>query len=435
MKSILEIRLGDALHTALARGASDIHISPGHPIAIRSHGELMYLGSDILTAADTLEMARHYLNEEMLSHIDTIGDGTVTVASDPRALLRVHGYKSMGGIALAVRLLQTSIPTLESLHLPLAVRSLVERQRGLVIFAGPTGSGKSTSLAALIASMNERSARRIITIEDPIEYRHNRGKSLISQREIGRDVPSFPEAVIGALRADPDVIMIGEMRERETMRAAITAAETGHLVLTTLHTGDAVQTVDRIIDAFGGQEQAQVRAQLAASLVAVVCQRLVPRLRSSGRRVAAEVLIATDAVRNTIREARTHQLRNLILTPIGDADPRASPKRSPCRTTHRAKRCRSCIGATRRTASIKPGTSLTPCRYLHTLLAVRAADLLQALCKPRVSRPRSIISVQEHSMSPYCNLRRRRRAPWLGFSTLHPSVRRHASRAFARSPR
>ena len=314
MKSILDIRLGDTLHAALSRGASDIHITPGHALAIRTHGELVYLGTELLTAADTMEIARRYLSEQMLSHIDEVGDGTVTSTADSRALLRIHGYKTMGGISLAMRLLLTSIPTLESLHLPISVRNLIERQRGLIIFAGPTGSGKSTSLAALIASMNERSARRIITIEDPIEYRHTSGKSLISQREVGRDVPSFPQAVIGALRADPDVIMIGEMRERETMRAAITAAETGHLVLTTRHTGDAVQTVDRILDAFGGEEQAQIRAQLAASLVAVVCQRLVPRMGNGGRRVAAEVLIATDAVRNTIREARTHQLRNLILT-------------------------------------------------------------------------------------------------------------------------
>ena len=314
MNSILDVRLGDALHAALSRGASDIHAAVGYPLVLRSHGELVCLGSEVLRPADTLDIARRYLSEEALAKLDREGDVSITKADDPRAILRVHAYRSSDGVTLAMRLLQTAIPSLESLHLPPSVRALTERQRGLVIFAGPTGSGKSTSLAALISAINTQSARRIITIEDPIEYRHSGGKSIITQREVGRDVATFEQAVIGSLRADPDVLMIGEMRERNTMRAAITAAETGHLVLTTLHTGDAVQTVDRILDAFSGPEQSQVRSQLAACLVAVVCQRLLPRSGGSGRRVAAEVLIATDAVRNTIRESRTHQLRNLILT-------------------------------------------------------------------------------------------------------------------------
>lgn len=314
MRSFLDVRIGDALHSALSRGASDIHAAPGHPLAMRVHGELTHLGGEPLTARDTLELARQYLNDEQFSKLNADGDLSVTKADDPRAFFRVHAYRAVEGVVLAIRLLQATIPTLDGLHLPDSVRKLSERQRGLIIFAGPTGSGKSTSLAAMIGAISQRCARRIITIEDPIEYRHARGKSLITQREVGRDVPSFAQAIIGSLRADPDVIMIGEMRESSTMRAAITAAETGHLVLTTLHTGDAVQTVDRILDAFNGAEQSQVRAQLAACLVAVVCQRLVARAANSGRHVVVEVMIATDAVRNTIREARTHQLRNLILT-------------------------------------------------------------------------------------------------------------------------
>jgi twitching motility protein PilT len=314
MNSLLGVRMGDALHIALERSASDIHVVPGRSLAIRVNGALQFLPGESLGSAETLAVAREFLSEEALKAVEGGGDHSVTAAHDAQSLLRVHAFKAEGGISLALRLLQVRIPNIESLHLPSSVTSLAERQRGLIIFAGPTGSGKSTSMASILASINERSARRIITLEDPIEYRHRPGKALISQREIGRDVAGFADAVIGSLRCDPDVIMIGEMRERSTMRAAITAAETGHLVLTTLHTGDSVQTVDRILDAFEGSEQAQIRAQLAASLLAIVCQRLVPRVGGIGRRVAAEVLIATDAVRNTIREARTHQLRNLLLT-------------------------------------------------------------------------------------------------------------------------
>lgn len=314
MNALLDMRIGDAIHFAVERGASDIHVVAGRSLAMRVNGQLHFLSGDPLSADDTKIIARDVLSEGALAKIEAGGDFSETLARDPRVVLRVHGFRASGGTALAMRLLPREIPSLESLHLPKVVTSLMDKSRGLIIFAGPTGSGKSTSLAALLSSINQRSARRIVTIEDPIEYLHGPGMAMISQREVGRDTRSFSEAVVGALRADPDVIMIGEMRERSTMRAAITAAETGHLVLTTLHTGDTVQTVDRILDAFAGSEHGQIRAQLAASLLAVVCQRLVPRANGTGRLVATEVLIATDAVRNTIREARTHQLRNLLLT-------------------------------------------------------------------------------------------------------------------------
>ncbi len=228
--------------------------------------------------------------------------------------LRAHAFGTSAGCALAIRLLHETVPTLDSLHLPEVVRTLAAQDRGLIIISGPTGSGKSTSLAALVGEINTSGARRIVTIEDPIEYRFKSARSLITQREIGVDALSFSSAILGALRADPDVIMLGEMRDGETMRAALTAAETGHLVLTTLHTGHAVQTIDRIIDAFSGQEQGQVRAQLAHTLVAVVSQRLLPRKHERGRRAAVEILIVTDAVRAMIRDSRTHLIPNAMAT-------------------------------------------------------------------------------------------------------------------------
>lgn len=309
-----EIRFNDLMHVAHSRSASDIHVIPGVRASIRVDGSLEYVDGPIVTAEETFALAGRLLDERAGSTLSERGDATCTWSRSQNDVVRVHAYRASGEIALSIRLLSETIPKLESLHLPPAVQELTRKQRGLIIFAGPTGSGKSTSMAALIGDMNRSVARRVVTIEDPIEYRHVSNRCVIVQREVGRDVPSFSDAVVGALRADPDVIMIGEMRDTSTIRSAMTAAETGHLVLTTLHTGDAVQTVDRIVDAFTGSEQTQIRAQLAGVLVGIVCQRLLPRASGSGRRVAAEILIATDAVRATIREGRTHQLRNVMLT-------------------------------------------------------------------------------------------------------------------------
>jgi twitching motility protein PilT len=228
--------------------------------------------------------------------------------------IRVHAYRTTEGTSLAIRLLAPSIPSLESLHLPPIVSSFADRPHGIVIFAGPTGSGKSTAMAAILDRINRTQARHVITIEDPIEYEHRSNRSVVNQRERGRDVPTYAQAVYGALRSDPDVMLIGEMRDPATMHAALTAAETGHLVLTTLHTGDAAQTVDRIVGVFEGDKQEQIRVQLAQTLVGVVCMRLLPRASGQGRRCAVEVLVANDAVRNIIRDGKTHQIRNIIST-------------------------------------------------------------------------------------------------------------------------
>ena len=312
--TIPNVRVIDVLHIGAQKHASDVHFVPGLSPALRVDGELKFLSGSPLTAHETLEIARTLLEPDAFARLESGSDVSATRCGDDRLVLRIHGFRSAAGCALAVRLLNKGIPALNALHLPPVVGMLAQRDRGLVIFAGPTGSGKSTSLAALIEGINTTAARRIITIEDPIEYRHESNRSLITQREIGRDAPSFSSALLGALRADPDVIMVGEMREIATMRAALTAAETGHLVLTTLHTGSAVQTIERIIDAFGGSEQSQVRSQLAQSLSAVVCQHLIPRKHGPGRRAAVEVLLVNDAVRSMIRESKTHLIHNVMTT-------------------------------------------------------------------------------------------------------------------------
>jgi twitching motility protein PilT len=312
--AMAHVRFIDALHIASLRAASDIHFVPNVSPAIRVDGKLEYLPGAPLTSDELLAIATDLLTTDGIARIERGEDVSSTWSGAESVVLRVHGYRGDCGIILALRLLSREVPTLESLHLPLSVASLAQRSRGLVIFAGPTGSGKTTSLAALIDRINATSACRVITIEDPIEYRHLSKKASVVQREVGRDAASFASAVVGSLRADPDVLLVGEMRERETMSAALTAAETGHLVFSTLHTSDAPGTIDRIVDAFSGSEQAQVRSQLAQVLCAVVAQRLVPRADGSGRRAIVEVLLATDAVRAIVRDGRTHQLRNAMLT-------------------------------------------------------------------------------------------------------------------------
>jgi twitching motility protein PilT len=312
--TIPHVRLVDLLHLGRQQDASDIHLVPGLCAALRVDGELQFLTGSPVSSDETAEIARTLFEPDAFARLTGGNDVSTTSVSDDKLVLRVHGFRGLQGITIAIRLLNRRIPSLESLHLPPVVAGLAQRDRGLVILSGPTGSGKSTSLAALIREINTTAARRIITIEDPIEYRHDSARSLITQREIGRDAPSFSAALLGALRADPDVIMLGEMRDSATMRAALTAAETGHLVFTTVHTGTAVQTIERIVDAFAGSEQAQVRSQVAASLAAVVAQRLLPRKHGGGRRAAVEVLLANDAVRTMIRESRTHLIRNAMVT-------------------------------------------------------------------------------------------------------------------------
>lgn len=314
-QALTSVILADLLHVARARGASDIHITPGEAAAIRTNGVLERLPGAVLSRDATHGIAAACLLPDELDRVVRGADVSRTLPqSDAWGFVRIHAFRVAGGIAVAIRLLHCSIPSLDSLELPPAISLLLDHAHGLVVVAGPTGSGKSTTLAALIDRINQLHAKRIVTVEDPIEYLHASKRSSIVQREVGRDVETYEGAVLGALRADPDVVVLGEMRDRATMRAALTAAETGHLVMTTLHTGDAVQTIERIVDAFPGEEHSQVRIQLAQALAGVICQRLVNRADGCGRRAAVEVMVANDAVRSLVRDGKAHQLRNVILT-------------------------------------------------------------------------------------------------------------------------
>ncbi len=312
--ALAAVRLTEVLRMARMRDASDVHLAPETQPVLRIDGRLERLSTGVVCAPEIDRIAGAVLDAHALEHLKATGDASTTHRDEEFGDCRVHAYRSSRGIVLAIRLLARTLPTLESLELPSVVARLSERPNGLVLFTGPTGSGKSTALAAVIDRINRSQSRHVVTIEDPVEYEHRSDLSIVSQREVGRDVPSFAVALKGALRSDPDVILLGEMRDYETMHAALAAAETGHLVFATLHTGDATQTIDRVIGSFPADAHEHVRIQLAQTLLGVLCLRLVPRSRGSGRRCAVEVLVANDAVGNVIREGKTHQLRNIIAT-------------------------------------------------------------------------------------------------------------------------
>lgn len=303
--------LTDAVRFARSKNASDLHVEAGAPASARIDGVLQPIGETPLSGGEVAAFAAELCGKRPMRDE---GDVSVAWSDEELGTLRGHVFRSLTGIAVAVRLFPRSIPALESLDLPESVTTLSERPRGLILIAGPTGSGKSTTMAAMVDRINGREAKRIVTIEDPIEYRHQNRRSFVTQREIGRDTVSLEAALHGVLRCDPDVVVVGELRDGGAVRAALTAAETGHLVVATVHTGDAPQTVDRIVDAFEGAAAAQVRAQLAGVLLGVTCQRLVRRADGKGRRAVVEVMIATEGVRNLIRDGKTHQLANAIAT-------------------------------------------------------------------------------------------------------------------------
>ena len=307
-------RFEEVLRAAQARNASDIHLRAGAPPALRIDGELHVMDAPVLEAGETCALVQALLEPAAQERLERRGDATQSRHSGGSCGLRVHAYRTGGGISIALRLLPLEIPALESLHLPPAVSAFTERPHGLVIVTGPTGSGKSTTLAAMADRINRSRAAHILTIEDPVEFLHAQRRCIITQREVGRDVPTFADAVYGALRSDPDVILLGEMRDTDTMHAALTAAETGHLVFATLHTGDTPQAVDRIASAFPAAAQERVRTQIAQTLVGIAGVRLIRRACGAGRRSAAEVLVATDAVRNVIRDGKVHHLRNILAT-------------------------------------------------------------------------------------------------------------------------
>ncbi len=294
--------------------ASDLHMKAGFPPVLRIHGELKPQDLPVLTAEDMREALSQITTAEQQAAFDQAKELDFSHSAEGMGRFRANAALQRGTITLALRLISSVVPTLEELGMPEICRSLVLKPRGLTLVTGPTGSGKSTTLAAMIGYLNEREQRHVVTIEDPIEFVHEDKQCLISQRELGADTMSFAAALKHVLRQDPDVILVGEMRDLETIALALTAAETGHLVLATLHTPSAAQTIDRIIDSFPPHQQQQVKVQLSLVLEAVLCQTLVPRADRSGRVAAVEVMVATAAVRNLIREGKTFQLPNVIQT-------------------------------------------------------------------------------------------------------------------------
>ncbi|MFZ5591990.1 MAG: type IV pilus twitching motility protein PilT, partial [Bacillota bacterium] len=310
--------LEQILRTALARRASDIHLTVDSPPVLRLHGQLVRLEQDgrdlTLTPAVLEDMLQQLLTPAQLEQFRERGDLDLAYSLPDGARFRVNVYRQKGCPAVALRVINTSIPSFHDLGLPEVIARLARLPRGLVLVTGPTGSGKSTTLAAMVDLINREQAVHILTLEDPIEYVHRHKKAVVNQREIGHDSLSFAAALRAAMREDPDVILVGEMRDPETIAVALTAAETGHLVLATLHTSSAAQTVDRIIDVFPPYQQQQIRVQLANSLQGVVSQQLIPRADRQGRVLALEIMVVTPAIRNLIREGKTYQIISQLQT-------------------------------------------------------------------------------------------------------------------------
>jgi twitching motility protein PilT len=301
------------LHKLWASRGTDVLLVAGAPPLMRVDGEIVPLEESSLTPEDTARTLRGVLAGELWDAFQAEREIDFSFNWEGQARFRANAYHQRGSVALSLRLIPYVIPTGADLGLPSIMRKWVDLRQGLVLVTGPTGSGKSTSLAAMLDAINKTRQCHIITIEDPIEYVHKHQMAAVSQREIGLDTDSFARALRSALREDPDVLLVGEMRDPETIQTALTIAETGHLVFATLHTNDAGQAIDRIVDVFPGDKQAQIRVQLAGSLTGIVSQRLLPCI-GGGRVAAFEVLTATFAVRNLIREGKSSQLRNLITT-------------------------------------------------------------------------------------------------------------------------
>ena len=314
----MDFTMQDLLQATIDEGGSDLHIRAYMPPKLRVHGALEELSDDSLTEEESLQLCREIASEEQMEEVEKNGGADFALAHPDGTRFRVSIFKERKRYGAVLRQIPNTLLTMEQLGLPPVVKELLFKPRGLILVTGPTGSGKSTTLASMLDVINHERSVHIITIEDPIEFYHNSKNSLVTQREVGDDVPSFAEAIRRALRQDPDVILVGEMRDLETIAAAITAAETGHLVFGTLHTTGAAETIDRIIDAFPTNQQAQVRTQLAAGLQAVISQILLPKLDENGEvhgRVAAfEIMTSTDAIRSRIRDGKTNMIKSDLQT-------------------------------------------------------------------------------------------------------------------------
>ncbi len=308
------LSLEDLLKKTLEFGASDLHLTVGIPPTIRKNGRLSTIGEEKLMPSDTEAFVRSMLNEEQWRKYQETGELDLSFSLKGMGRFRVNVYKQRGTCCAAIRMVNLVIPSVEELGLPNIVTDMSKKTKGMILVTGPTGSGKSTTLALIIDLINKNRDCHILTLEDPIEYLHKHNKSIVNQREIGNDSQSYSAALRAALREDPDVILVGEMRDTETIAIAVTAAETGHLVLSTLHTIGAANTIDRIIDVFPPYQQQQIKVQLSTVIQSVISQQLLPRKDKPGRVPAIEIMVATPAVRNLIREGKTYQINSQIQT-------------------------------------------------------------------------------------------------------------------------
>jgi twitching motility protein PilT len=310
----MAIEMTELLQLVVDEGVSDLHIEVGAPPMVRLHGSLTPLDVPSLTPEDTERMVKSIASESQLQQIQQIGTVDFGFGFSEKARFRVSCFKQKGVFGSVLRQIPNKLLTLEQIGLPNSIKDLLYRPRGMVLVTGPTGSGKSTTLASMVNIINMERDCHIITVEDPIEFYHQHKRSMVIQREIGVDTPSFKEALKRSLRQDPDVILVGEMRDLETMEAAVSAAETGHLVFATLHTTGAARTVDRIVDAFPTNQQAQIRTQLASSLLAVISQVLLPRQDKPGRVAAFEIMITTPSIQALIRDSKTFRIPSELQT-------------------------------------------------------------------------------------------------------------------------
>ena len=306
--------MNDLLSVVVEEGVSDLHVAVGLPPMLRLHGNLQSIDCPVLKAEDTERLMKSITSESNQQKVREVGGVDFGFTFGSLARFRVSVFRERGNIGMALRQIPSTLMSLSKIGLPAQVKDLLYRPRGLILVTGPTGSGKTTTLASMIDLINTERDCHIITVEDPVEYYHQHKRSIITQREIGVDVPNFKEALRRALRQDPDVILVGEMRDLETMEAAITAAETGHLVFATLHTTGAARTVDRIVDAFPTSQQEQVRTQLSSTLVAAISQLLIVRKDQPGRIAAFELMITTPSIQSLIRENKTFRIISDIQT-------------------------------------------------------------------------------------------------------------------------
>lgn len=308
------VDINTLLKEVMEIGASDLHITVAISPTIRIHGDLKEMDYPKLRPEDTERLCNQILTDHHREIFEKNGEVDLSYTSSGLGRFRVNVYKQRNSMAMALRAIPTEIPTLEQLNLPEVFHTLASKRRGIILVTGPTGSGKSTSLAAMINYINRTRREHIMTLEDPIEYLHRHEMSIINQREIGPDSLSFANGLRAALRQDPDVILVGEMRDLETIGTALTAAETGHLVLATLHTVGAAKTIDRIIDVFPPNQHQQIRIQLAGVIEGVISQQLIQTANRKGRVPALEIMVSTPAIRNLIREGKTHQIQSSIQT-------------------------------------------------------------------------------------------------------------------------